>query len=363
MKKRLFASLLCIAFILTTALGCAASNQPATTQPEATPAAAQETPAEQSAAPAASEPAATPQEAYKVAAIYSGAVNDMNWNTAGYNGLLKIEAMGAQISYQENVAFSDSANSLYTYGTEGYDLIIVNSSTHQQSVMEVAPDFPDQDFMIVSGDVTEGNIYSVQIADEEQGFMMGVIAALATQNKKVGFVLGSQISPITNGYKGFINGVNYIDDTIEIVDYVITVSNNVNEGKEATIAMIDANADVIASIADNASLGVLEACEQRNVWTVAPGIDMGSVAPTALLVGISKDSSVAYEAFYKEWISGNKPTDVVRYGVDAGIVNVGEWQPASDTALTAEEKDQVMKIFDDLKNGKIEIDLSIDIGM
>lgn len=339
---KLMTTCLCVVFLLILASGCAAKEP--TDKPD-------KTTAPQSA-----------ESVVKVAGIYSGQVNDMSWNTNGYRGLQRIEKMGAEISYQENVKPTSSVDSLYTYGSEGYDVIFVNSNSHQQNVLEVAPDFPNQDFVILSGDYCGENIYSVQLADEQHGFMMGVIAALATKDNKVAFVQGSQQTPQIHGYQGFIAGVKYIDPSIEILHSIITVTNNVNEGKESAIALIDSGADVVASIADNASLGVLEACEQRNVWGVAPSNELCSVAPNIAITGITKDSALVYEAFYKQWLDNNKPTEVKRYGADVGVITMGDWGKAADDALTNEEKQRILDIYDLMKNNEIDIEYGYDMN-
>ena len=52
--------------------------------------------------------------ATKVALILQGPISDMAWNATAYKGLTEIEKLGAEISYQENVAVTSLADSMRT---------------------------------------------------------------------------------------------------------------------------------------------------------------------------------------------------------------------------------------------------------
>ena len=120
-------------------------------------------------------------EGLKVGLILSGPISDMSWNYTAYQGLMKIEEQGAEVFYQENVQTADAPDQFRTYSTAGVDLVFVSSDSYQDITLEAAPDYPDMQFIIINGSVNEGNVCSVQVSDEEQGFMMGVIAATASQ--------------------------------------------------------------------------------------------------------------------------------------------------------------------------------------
>lgn len=58
----------------------------------------------------------------RVALILEGAISDMSWNATAYNGLKKIEALGAEIKYVENIPASSVADAIRTFGDEGMTL-------------------------------------------------------------------------------------------------------------------------------------------------------------------------------------------------------------------------------------------------
>ena len=207
----------------------------------------------------------------KVGLILSGPISDMSWNYTAYQGLLKIEEQGAEIFYQENVQPADTADQFRTYSTAGINLVFVSSDSYQDVVMEEAPNYPDMQFIIINGSVNEGNVCSVQVSDEQQGFMMGVIAATASKNGSVGFVGGQEITPIINGSKGFEQGAKYVNEDINVTITMTGSMTDTAAAKEQSIALADAGCDVVVPMADNASLGVLEGAEDQAIYSVGTG--------------------------------------------------------------------------------------------
>ncbi|MDF2674319.1 MAG: basic rane lipoprotein [Clostridiales bacterium] len=311
------------------------------------------------------EPAADPgkpvdeAKKMKVAVILQGAISDMSWNATAYNGLKKIEALGAEISYQENVAISTVADSINTYATEGYNLIFLSTNGYEDAGAQAAPQYPDTQFILINGKASHGdNLISLQIADDQQGFLMGAIAALTSTSKSVGFIGGEEITPIINGKKGFEQGVKYVDPSITVNATLTGNFDNVNQAKETAKAMIETGVDVVAPMANAAALGVLEAAEESGTAkAVGSSVGQEKNAPKSLLIGIGKDTSIAYEAAYKKFIDGTLGKDVLRMGAAEGVVFLTDWYPGASDGVSADVKAEVKKIYDELAGGKITIDL------
>ncbi|MEG1594122.1 MAG: BMP family ABC transporter substrate-binding protein, partial [Oscillibacter sp.] len=160
--------------------------------------------------------AAPPADPMRVACILSGPISDMSWNYTAHQGLLKIEAMGAEIAYQENVENSSLPDCINTYASDGYDMIILSTNSYEEASLPVTKDYPDTQFIIINGQTTAGNVTSYQIADEDQGFMQGAICAALSKSGQVGFVGAMEITPILNGRAGFEVGAKYINEAVKI---------------------------------------------------------------------------------------------------------------------------------------------------
>lgn len=295
-------------------------------------------------------------ETKKVALIMQGPISDMAWNATAYKGLTEIEKLGAEVSYQENVAITSLADSMRTYATEGFDLVFLSTNGYEDIAKATAPEFPDTQFILINGSETVGNLCSLQIADEDQGFMMGAITAIASEAKNVGFIGGEEITPIINGRKGFEQGVKYIDDTIKINATLTGNFNNVNQAKETAKALIGTGVDAIAPICDQAAVGVLEAAEEGGIKSVCSGPEQQSTAPTGGLMAVVKDTSVAYVAAYNKYLAGELGTDVVKMGAKDGVVFLTDWFDGA-SSLTEEQKAKVLETYEALKSGEITINV------
>lgn len=295
----------------------------------------------------------------KVAVILQGPITDMAWNQTAYEGLKKIEKMGAEISYQENVQVSSLADSINTYANANYDLVFLATNTYENSAKTIVGNYPNTQFVLINGaENYTDNMVSYQIADDEQGFLQGAIAALTTKTKKVGFVGGSAISAIVNGKKGFLQGVKYIDKSIEATATLTGNMDNVNQAKETAKAMIDAGADSVSPMCNQSSIGVLQAAEESGKSNViCSSTNQQDSAPNAAIIGIGKDTSIAYEAIYKKYLDGKLDKDkVTKMGAKEGVVFLTDWYDGAKD-IDSDTKAKVKQVYDDLAAGKITINL------
>lgn len=289
----------------------------------------------------------------KVALIMEGAVSDMSWNATAYNGLKKIEALGAQIGHTENTPVSDAAEAIRTYADDGYGVIFMSSSSYQDLAVEEAKKYPDIQFFLINSRVTETNIRSFAIQDAEQGYLMGALAALLTKTGTVGYIGGLEIAPILNGAKGFEQGVKYVNPDIKILSQNTGSMDDVSAAKELGKAFVSQGVDVLCPMANQASLGVMEAAEETGVMAIGSGLNQETVAPNAAVVAIVKDTSIAYESAYKAFLAGDMPMEVLPMGAAQGVVFVGDYYLEVDQTV----KDQIDAIQKKLASGEIKINL------
>lgn len=338
--KKLFCAILTLCLLLTTT-ACGSKNQ------EPAPA-----PSQQQTETPAQEPAAA-EETHKVAMILPGSITDMSWNYTSYDGLKKIEAAGAEISYQEKVDTAQVEDSIRTYASSGYDLIYIGSNIFEEQTLAVAPDFPDTTFIIISGSTIQDNVCSFQMSDAEKGFLMGVVAGLTTENDSVGLVSSVKITPLLNAEAGFKYGVSYVNPNATVSSIITGNSSDIAAAKETAKAMITAGSDVIAANANAASSGPIEAAEESGVCCVAPGNGYESVAPTTLLTSVIMDNGVPVYNMYERYLAGDLPTTLYEYTAKDGVVYMGDWQ--DNAKATDDVKAQVQAVYEDLAAGKIDV--------
>ncbi len=303
------------------------------------------------------KPTKDPSE-MKVALVMLGAISDLGWDYTASLGLEKIAAMGPQTSYKEKVAMSDLEAAFRTYASEGYDVIFYATSMGEEAVATVAKDFPDTQFIVVAGNLMEDNIVSIKMADEQQGFMLGAIAAMASESGIVGFVGANEIVPVVNGLKGFEQGAKFVNPDIQVLSTFTGSDFDVNLAKEVALAMIDQGADALSSIATAGTVGVLEACTDRGVYAVSESAGLAEAATGAVLTSVIKDASIGYEVIFQQYLDGQLPDHIVKMGAAEGVVFYNPWNDAiKGDGLTDEQKAQVEEIYQDMAAGKIEISI------
>jgi basic membrane protein A len=293
------------------------------------------------------------EKSYKVALINEGAINDMSWNYTAYLGLMKCEELGAEVAYVENIAISDAADALRAFADEGYDVIFCSGYTFMDSVKAVAPDYPEVQFFIINSTLVMDNVNSIRVADAEQGFLMGALSALMTKSGTIGFVGGLNITPIINGGKGFEQGAAYVNPEVKTIINMTGSGDDVDAAKELALAMISQGVDVISPMADQASLGVMQAAEESSISAIASGEGMQKIAPNATIVEIVKDTSIAYEAAYKSFLEGNITDEILYMGVNYGVIYMSDYFADIPEEVKAEMEDIMAK----LAAGEIEISI------
>lgn len=293
------------------------------------------------------------EKKYRAALIMEGAITDMSWNYTAHQGLLKIEKLGAEIAYIENTAIADAVDALRTFAGEGYDVIFCSGYTFMDAVKAVAPDYPDVQFFIINSTLVMDNVNSIRIADAEQGFLMGALAAMLTKTKTIGFVGGAEITPLINGSKGFVQGAAYVDPDVKTIVNFTGSSADVDKAKELSLAMVAQGVDVLSPMANQASLGVMEAAEQAKIIGIASGKGMDSVAPNAVIVTVVKDTSIAYEKAYQMFIDGEVTDEILYMGVNYGLIYLDEYLHD----VPEEVKEKMDEIVESLKNNEIEISI------
>ncbi len=303
------------------------------------------------------EPAVeAPEEVPSVALVLNGPINDMGWNASAYAGLNLIEAnYGAEVSFSESIAQSDMEEVFRSYATMGYDLIFGHGSQFTDAITVVAADYPESMFVLINGNAPAApNLACVQVADEQQGFLMGAFAALMTETGTVGVIGGAEIPPITNAVKGFEAGAAYADPEIEVLSSMTGSFEDVNAAKETALAFIDQGADYVAAIANQAGLGSIEACEDRGVYAIGANQDQFDVAPSAVVVSVLKEVPIAFDFAYKTFMEGNLTPETFRLGVKEGVVFFSSYHDFEDF-VPQEVKDRMAEIEAELAAGSITI--------
>jgi basic membrane protein A len=147
------------------------------------------------------------EEKLRIAAIFTGPVNDAGFNAPIYEGLIRAESKYAcETTYVENIPQSDMEETIRGFAMQNYDIIIAHGFQFVDYIKKVAPEYPNIKFVMSSGDeysFQEPNLTSILYDDLVEGFLGGVIAGLMTENNFVAGLGGLEITPIIKAIDGF----------------------------------------------------------------------------------------------------------------------------------------------------------------
>ncbi|MDR7870229.1 MAG: BMP family ABC transporter substrate-binding protein [Tissierellaceae bacterium] len=169
--------------------------------------------------------------------------------------------------------------------TGEYDLIVTGFGTMIEPVANTAAKYADQKFLIFDTqmDYSNGansNVVSVQVLQNEGGFLAGALAAelttsnaeYANEDKVVGFVGAMESTAILDFLMGYIDGVNYVDPSIEVLYSFVGNHTDSALAKELGLSQYQQGADVVFAVGQN-GLGVAEAAADANKYLVGVDFD------------------------------------------------------------------------------------------
>lgn len=166
-----------------------------------------------------------------------------------------------------------------------YDVIILGNYAISEYVVVAAEAYPNQHFLVYDTEIDYAsgfcsNVTSIQLAQNELAFKVGVLAALMTESteaalanddKAVAYV-GPGINTATVDFLyGYIDGVNYVDSEINVLYSFVGDWSDTAKAKELSLNAIQLGADVVYGVCGAAGLGVCEAALDRQVYCV--GVD------------------------------------------------------------------------------------------
>lgn len=238
----------------------------------------------------------------KVALVLPGKKDDVSFNQAMYRGMMEYadkHSDEVDVKVVENIYdVADIEPTLIEYADEGFDVVIGHGYQFSEPVITVANMYPKVAFLLGCGVGDAANVARYDVQLEAGGYLMGVIAALATQTDKVGVIGGGEGSEITRGHEGFKAGAKSINPDIEIQEVYTGDWNDTTGAYEAAVGMYDSGVDVIWHSGDGIGLGVVQAAEEKDKYVLGNVEDQYSLAKNNVLSGLQYQWGNALENIF-----------------------------------------------------------------
>jgi basic membrane protein A len=309
-------------------------------------------------ATALSFPALAQEEIAPALMFDLGGKFDKSFNEASYNGAEKFKGETG-IEYVEfeisNEAQREQA--LRRFAEDGRSPILMIGFAWASTLEAVAPEFPDVDFAIIDSVVDAPNVQSIVYKEQEGSYLVGIMAAHASQSKKVGFVGGMDIPLIRKFDCGFVGGAKSAGVTTVIQNYTGDTPaawNDPTKGGEIAKSQIGQGADVIYHAAGGTGIGVLQAVADAGKLGIGVDSNQNMLQPGKILTSMVKRVDVAVYNAFNDAKNGSFKPGVNILGVKEGGVDYA-MDEHNASLVTEDMKAAVEKAKADIISGAVEV--------
>jgi basic membrane protein A and related proteins len=258
----------------------------------------------------------------KVAALFTQFVSQGNWDPAGYKAFSAMaKKYGFDPSYVEQASYERAPSILRNLAQRGVKLIILHSSGYAAAVEEVAPDFPDTQFVVFSyaADTKGLKNYSAWSNDWDQyGYVVGVIGGSATKSNNIAIIGGQPIPSTKRAITFMKRGIKKVDPKAKVSVSYIGSFTDAAKGKEIALQAIAKGADFLIPLADTAGAGVQQAAQDKGVLTLGEYIDQHKSYPKAIVTSTIVNMDRAYDQIGRAFKAGALHGQIVQMNVPKG---------------------------------------------
>ncbi|MEL6119520.1 MAG: BMP family ABC transporter substrate-binding protein [Pseudomonadota bacterium] len=228
---------------------------------------------------------------------------DKSFNESAHNGAQRwAEETGGSYNEVELQSEAQREQALRRFAESGANPVITMGFAMADALGTVAPDYPDTRFVAVDVTWLEApNIRQIGFAEHEGSYLVGMLAAMASETGTVGFVGGMDIPLIRHFGCGYAQGAKAVNPDISIVANMTgttpTAWNDPVKGSEITKAQISQGADVVYAAAGGTGVGVLQTAADEDILSIGVDSNQNYLHPGQVLTSMLKRVDVAvYEA-------------------------------------------------------------------
>jgi len=236
------------------------------------------------------------------ALIYDlGGKFDKSFNEAAFNGATRwAEETGGSFRDIEMQSEAQREQALRRFAEAGMNPVVTTAFAFATPIASVAPDYPDTKFVTIDGFVdpdAHPNVLSVLFSEHEGSYLVGMLAAMASESGTVGFVGGMDIPLIRKFACGYAQGVLAANPDATVIANMTGTTpaawNDPVKGSELAQAQIGRGADVIYAAAGGTGLGVLQTAADEGILSIGVDSNQNYLHPGAVLTSMLKRVDVA----------------------------------------------------------------------
>ena len=290
---------------------------------------------------------------YVAMSLGRGGLGDRSFNDAAYQGLQEAQTQyGIRFDAVPFVSEERSIEELTDFALQGYDVIMGIGFENAPVIETLAKEFPDLQFAIIDSAVTAENVASFVFREQEGDFLMGVLAAMLTKSRKVGFISGVDFEIIRRIEHGFKQGVAYQNDTVDVSSDLAGTFVEPAIGKSLALAQYKAGVDIIYNAAGRTGLGIIEAARETGRFVIGTSGDQRYLAPGYVIGNRPKRVDTAVLMVIEEMLNDAFTPGIRSLGLQEEGLSIGPF----DTNIVT---DAMQKRLDTLRQDIIAGDIQV----
>ena len=238
----------------------------------------------------------------EAALIYDlGGKFDKSFNEAAFNGAERYAAeTGGSYRDIELQSEAQREQALRRFAERGFNPVVTTGFSMSTPIANVAADYPDTKFVTIDGFVdpeAHPNVLSILFQEHQGSYLVGMLAAMASDSGTVGFVGGMDIPLIRRFACGYAQGVKAVNPDATVIPNMTGTTpaawNDPVKGSELTKAQIAQGADVVFAAAGGTGLGVLQTAADEDILSIGVDSNQNYLHPGEVLTSMLKRVDVA----------------------------------------------------------------------
>lgn len=250
---------------------------------------------------------------------------DKSFNQGVYDGAERFKEETG-VSYREFEVTNETQReqALRRMAQRGADPIVGVGFAQAGPMETVAKEFPDVRFTLIDGVVDLPNVQSVVFKEQEGSFLVGVLAAMASESNMVGFVGGMDIPLIRRFACGYEQGAKHADASVGVIQNMTGTTpsawNDPGRGSELAKGQFDRGVDVIYAAAGGTGIGVYQAAKDGGKLAIGVDSNQNYLHPGSMLTSMLKRVDVAAYNAFKQAMDGTWEPGIKDLGLAEGAV-------------------------------------------
>ena len=294
------------------------------------------------------------------AVVYDlGGKFDKSFNEAAYRGAERFKEETG-IEYRDFEVQNDSQReqALRNFARRGHNPIVAIGFSQAAALEKVAEEFPDTQFAIVDMVVEKPNVRSIIFQEHEGSYLVGMLAAMASETGKIGFVGGMDIPLIRKFACGYVQGAKAVNPDVEVFQNMTgdtgAAWNDPVRGGELAKSQMEQGADVVYHAAGGTGIGVLQAVADAGKLGIGVDSNQNHLHPGSVLTSMLKRvDNAAFDTFMSAmndaWTPGIQALGLAEEGVGWALDDNNE------ALITDEMREAVEAAEAGIVSGAIEV--------